>query len=286
MNKSPEPMIKKILLALDSDSDTPVALRYAIEIAQRYDAEITALAVIDLGGIEAESRGGGIGSMYYGEKLRESLTEETRQKAQELIREFEELIAGSGVRHTKVVKEGVPYDRIIEDAKYHDLLVIGREPHFFYSRPKQYTKTLAAVVEDTVSPTLIVGDEYRAINRVLIAYDESHAAAQAMREFLQLQPFGTAVEVDILNVYEEDASESELRLNLAKEYVSRYGFNVKAISRQGREARKEIIAYAKEIQADLVVAGAHSRSGLRKLAFGSNIDLLVEQFPAPLFLDR
>src|SRR5690554_2274275 len=146
-------MIKKILLALDSDSDTPVALRYAIEIAQRYDAEITALAVIDLGGIEAESRGGGIGSMYYGEKLRESLTEETRQKAQELIREFEELIAGSGVRHTKVVKEGVPYDRIIEDAKYHDLLVIGREPHFFYSRPKQYTKTLAAVVEDTVSPT-------------------------------------------------------------------------------------------------------------------------------------
>jgi len=279
-------MIKKILLALDSDSDTPVALRYAIEIAQRYDAEITALAVIDLGGIEAESRGGGIGSMYYGEKLRESLTEEPRQKAQELIREFEELIAGSGVRHTKVVKEGVPYDRIIEDAKYHDLLVIGREPHFFYSRPKQYTKTLAAVVEDTVSPTLIVGDEYRAINRVLIAYDESHAAAQAMREFLQLQPFGTAVEVDILNVYEEDASESELRLNLAKEYVSRYGFNVKAISRQGREARKEIIAYATEIQADLVVAGAHSRSGLRKLAFGSNIDLLVEQFPAPLFLDR
>src|SRR5690606_34691687 len=94
-------MIKKILLALDSDSDTPVALRYAIEIAQRYDAEITALAVIDLGGIEAESRGGGIGSMYYGEKLRESLTEETRQKAQELIREFEELIAGSGVRQDR-----------------------------------------------------------------------------------------------------------------------------------------------------------------------------------------
>lgn len=279
-------MIKKILLALDPDSDTPIAVRYAIEIARRYDAEITALAVIDLGGIDAESRGGGIGSMYYAEKLRASLTDETRQKAQELIRDFEGLIAGSGIRHTKAVEEGVPYDRIIEDVKYHDLLIIGREPHFFYSRPKQYSKTLAAVVEDTVSPTLVVGNEYRPINRVLIAYDESQAAAQAMREFLQLQPFGTEIEVNILNIYEEDASDSELRLRLAKDYASRYGFDVKTLSRQGREARKEIVAYAREIQADLVVAGAHSSSGLRKLAFGSSTDELVEHFPSPLFLDR
>ena len=57
-------MIKKILVALDPDMDTPVATRYAADIAQRHDAEVTGLAVVDMGSIEASSRGGGIGSMY------------------------------------------------------------------------------------------------------------------------------------------------------------------------------------------------------------------------------
>ena len=63
-------MIKRILVALDTDSDTPSATRYATEIASRYDAELTGLAVVDTGSIDAGSRGGGVGSMYYAEKLR------------------------------------------------------------------------------------------------------------------------------------------------------------------------------------------------------------------------
>ncbi|MDA0378587.1 MAG: universal stress protein [Bacteroidetes bacterium] len=53
-------MIKRILVALDPDSDTVVAVQYAISIAQQTSARITGLAVVDTKNIEASSRGGAI----------------------------------------------------------------------------------------------------------------------------------------------------------------------------------------------------------------------------------
>ena len=78
-------MIKRILVALDPDSDSRIATQYAVHIAQRTDARITGLAVVDTKTIEVSARGGGIGSMYYAEKLRENLTQETRNQARYLI---------------------------------------------------------------------------------------------------------------------------------------------------------------------------------------------------------
>jgi len=150
-------MLKRILVALDPDSDTPIATEYAANIARRYDAEVTGLAVVDLGSIEASSRGGGIGSMYYAEKLRERLTSEARATAQSLIEEFDRAMKGLGVAHVETVQDGVPFQRIIEDMNYYDLLIIGKTPHFFYSHPKQETHTLARVVKNTVGATLVVG---------------------------------------------------------------------------------------------------------------------------------
>lgn len=74
-------MIERILIALDVDADTPVAIQYVENIATRYAAEVVGLAVVDTGSIESGTRGGGVGSMDYAEKLRENLTEVTRQKA-------------------------------------------------------------------------------------------------------------------------------------------------------------------------------------------------------------
>ena len=149
-------MIRRILVALDPDTDSKVATQYAIRIASETGARITGLAVVDTKTIESSSRGGGIGSMYYAEKLRENLTQETRAYAQKLITEFERHVEGSGVDHIETVEEGVPFQRIVEDMKVHDLLVMGCDPHFFYGHPKQRTNTIAGVFHNTIGPSLIV----------------------------------------------------------------------------------------------------------------------------------
>lgn len=277
-------MIKRILVALDPDTDTQVATRYAAEIARRYDAEVTGLAVVDLGHIESGSRGGGIGSMYYAEKLRDALTEETRNKAHDLVQSFEEHMRASGVRFNDHVREGVPFERIVEDMKFHDLLIVGDDPHFFYGRPEQRTDTLAHIVKRTVSPTFIVESTYEPVERVLVAYDGSDAASSTLQRFIHLQPFGTEVELELLSVYESNQQEAELYLDLARGYLESHGFSVRASARKGSDPHEHIIEHAQSFGADVVVAGAHSVSKLREFVFGSTTTKLLEHCPVSLFL--
>lgn len=277
-------MIKTILVALDTDLDTPVATAYAADIARRYDAEVVGLAVVDTGQIDAVSRGGGVGSMYYAEKLRENLTEETRSKAMDLIRQFNASLRQSGIQHVDAVEEGVPFRRIVEDMKYHDLLVVGRTPHFFYGHPDQITKTLAKVVKETIAPSLVVGDEFRSVRRVLLAYDSSEASARTMQFFAHLKPFGSDLEIEAVHVHEGDETESRLILRLLSSYMSKHGFSVKVTSMRGTGAAEQISDYARDVGADIVVAGAHSVSKLKKMAFGSTTEKLLSDCPTPLFL--
>ena len=280
-------MIKKILVALDADTDTPVATHYAADIARRHSAEVTGLAVVDMGSIEASSRGGGIGSMYLMEKIQENLTAEARSVARQLTKAFKEVMEEAGVAFDVQVEEGVPFERIVEDMKYHDLLVVGRVPHFFYSHPEEKTKTLVRVVKKSIGPTLVVPETYRPVRHVLVAYDASGASARAMRRFVHLQPFGTDLTLEILNVHTKgERAGSQLALQMAKSYMDAHGYATHTSSIQGTDPAKQIAEFAQQFEADVVVAGAHSISKLAKLAFGSTTASLLEKSPVPLFVDH
>ena len=278
-------MIKRIIVALDSDSDTQVATRHAIEIAERTGAQVTGLAVVDTQSIDSSARGGGIGSFYYAEKLREKLTEESRAVAMQLVDRFQEHVEGHDVSYVESVEEGVPFERIIEDLKYHDMLIIGKDPHFFYAHPKKETHTLARVVKNTISPTLIVGDSYCNIKNVLIAFDGSPAAAKTVQRLVQLRPFGDEININVLNVHHKESSESHLVLELITKYLAAHGFDAKTRSMDGRSPEKEIIAYAEEIEADIIVAGAHAVSAIKRVTFGSTTSALINECDIPLLVD-
>lgn len=277
-------MIKRILVALDIDADTRVATKYAEDIGCRYAAEVVGLAVVDTGSIETGARGAGVGSMYYAEKLRENLTEETRQWARKLIREFDEVLNAAGLEHTESVKEGVPFQRIIEDMKFHDLLLVGREPHFFYGHPQHRTKTLARVVKETAAPTIVVPLEFTPVRRVLIAFDGSTAAARTAQMFVHLLPFGDDIAVEAIHAHQGDERESELMLNMLETYYQKHGVNLRKASMRADNPGKLIADYALDSGVNLVVAGAHSVSKMKELAFGSTTSTLLEKCPTSMFL--
>jgi nucleotide-binding universal stress UspA family protein len=278
-------MIKRILIALDPDSETVVGIRYAAAIAEKHGASVTGLAVVDLGRIESGTKGGGIGSLYYAEKLRERLTEETRARAIELADKFEELASAEDLRHTEVIREGVPFRRITEEAKYSDLLVIGKRPHFFYSHPHETTEAVAGIVRNAVVPTLVVTDSYRPVQRALIAYDGTRAAARTMQGFARMKPFGF-VPVDLLNVYDGSVEESELLLGLARDYLKAHGFDVNAVSLKASHPAESILEYAENSEADLIVAGADNKTGIKKLVLGSTTEKLITECDRPILVDR
>ena len=280
-------MIKRILVALDPDSDTKVATQCAILIARQTEARITGLAVIDTKNIEASSRGGGIGSMYYAEKLRERLTQETREQARRLISSFEQHVGASGIRHIEIVEEGVPFERIVEDMKYHDLLIMGCDPHFFYGHPKQPTNTFAGVFHHTVGPTIVVPKSFQGVNKVLFATNGENSASRAIRRFAELKPFGTNLHVEVLYVHGKDGQvDAEFHLQLTKDYLSDHGFSVRVSGVTGGNVGETILSHARTLGVDLIVAGSTTSKGLTGFHMSKTTQKLTSNHEIAVFIEH
>ncbi len=282
-------MIKRILIALDPDEDTPIATQYAISLAKRNNASVTGLAVVDTSNIYPTGIIGDPDATHHARNLWEELTEESRHVAENLLEKFRERVEKSSIRYTAIKKEGASFDRIIEGMKYHDILIVGRDSHFFYNEPKKETKTLAQVVKNGVSPTLVVTDHFEEVNKVLIAFDGSRPAARSLKSFAHLSPFGKDLEIELLQVRRDDNEHSYVKetvLDFANDYLLEHNFsNISQKFVDGGKPSEKILDRQKETEADLIVLGAHAVSAIKRMTFGSTTHELITQADTPLFLN-
>lgn len=283
-------MIKRILIPLDPDKDTPTAVRYAAAIAKRTGASLTGLAVMDTDGIAISSYGGSIGTIHYAERLRENLTDETSREAKKLLSNFTAIAEETGViYHTAILEEGSPHEWIVEDSKYHDLVLMGRESHFFYGHEEEETKTLSKVVKNTIAPTMVVGPSYREINKILVAFDGSAAAARTLQWYVQLQPFGKDTVMELVMVNSKgsasDKDESMRVLRLAEDVLNIHGYgNTKCVLLEKGSPGENILEHQESMNADLILLGAHSMAAIRRITVGSTTHFLLNESTVPLFM--
>jgi nucleotide-binding universal stress UspA family protein len=282
-------MIKRILVALDPDGDTPVATRFAIRLAQKFDASLTGLAVVDIANIHSVIGVGGYGTEIYGRQIWTEMAGDTRKVAEKLLNNFKHSVEKAGVRYRDIKKQGASYELIIEEMKYHDILIVGRDSHFFYNQPDRDTNTLAKVVKGGNAPTLVVTNEYRDVERIMIAFDGSDPAARTLKGFVHLMPYGKDVEIELVNIAAGDSIDqmdhASSILKQAESYLKEHNFNyiTKVVLDKGNPGER-ILDRQLEKNPDLTLLGAHSVSAIRKVAFGSTTHFMITSSAGPLFL--
>lgn len=284
-------MIKRILVALDADEDTPVATNYAIRLGIINKARLTGLAVVDTSQMAVDIAMAGVEAVTYTSDLQMKMMHDAQAVAGRLAARFKVEARGSSLEAEDRIIEGVPYKEVIDEMNYHDLLVIGNESHFFYNRPQMDTGTLDQVVKRGVCPVLVVGKEYREIKKIMFAYDGSAPSARAIQRFLQLKPYGRQLSVEIVNIRPSDSPYdkkiSGRMVDRMFEYIRAYGFRkVVEISRTHPNPPEGITEILESNEADMVVMGAHSVSAIRRLTFGSTTHYMVKNSPIPLFLSN
>lgn len=282
-------MIKRIVVALDPDKDTPIATRYAIRLAKRFDASLTGLAVVDTSDIQPVISVGSYGTEMYGRQIWEEMAEETREVAKTLLTSFSNAVQKENVRHRKVTRQGASFDMIVEEMKYHDLLIVGRDSHFFYDQPQKDTKTLAKVVKNGVSPTLVVTDDYHDIETLMVAFDGSAPAARSLQAFVHLLPYGNDLNIELISVPEsssaEDLDAATVALKQAESYLKEHRFSyITKIALEPGDVGEQLMDRQATKNPDMVVMGAHSVSALKRAAFGSTTHLMITKSTAPLFI--
>lgn len=142
--------------------------------------------------------------------------------------------------------------------------------------------------------------------KILVPVDGSDTAMAGLTEAIKLaKAFGGKVRIlHIVNelildyaygsglyantVIESMRSDGQKVLAQAEAFARQQGVTPEGVLIEsiGGPAAQFIIAQAKEWPADLIVMGTHGRRGIRRLALGSDAEIVVRSSPAPVLLVR
>jgi nucleotide-binding universal stress UspA family protein len=274
-------MIKRILVGLAGTTYTPIAIQRAIRLAQTHGAEVTGVTVLDVRRVRVVG-GQGIppwdnSSAIHGRRI--AIAESYLTQS---VREFETECKEANVKYRIVEETGDAFTKLIELARYHDLMVFGLrsilEYNFLVGDPETL---LIRLVGAGVRPLIAVSEEFRKVSRVLIAYSGSMESAKAMKRFVQMQLW-SGVELKIVTFHPSDDVANDLMRD-AVDYCRAHGFNVCYQSNPG-DSKVLLLAAANLWQADMIVMGNSTRSVLLKKVLGDTLLETLHYTQIPLFL--
>jgi len=140
---------------------------------------------------------------------------------------------------------------------------------------------LMQLVGGGVRPLIAVAQEFRPINRVLIAYSGTMESAKAMKRFVQLGIWPHA-RLKIMS-FQASGDEGYRLTSDAADYCLAHGYTVDRQTNPG-EARQLLLAAAALWQADMMVMGNSARSVLLRHVLGDTLQEVLQYTDIPLFL--
>jgi len=139
--------------------------------------------------------------------------------------------------------------------------------------------------------------------KILVPLDGSELAKRGLEEaerlakffeaeivLFQVVPFmpiyGSPELVTPLIVDEKQKEAVEKYLATLAEELKRMGFRVTFMVKTGQQVAAEIIDFAKEVGADLIVMSTHGRSGITRWVLGSTAHKVIIRAETPILLIR
>lgn len=170
----------------------------------------------------------------------------------------------------------LPSEVIAREARAADLVVIGRDllPGDVY-----HTFDSGSVILTTGRPVLILPGETRHLqaSRVLIAWKDTREARRAVRDALPFLKEAESVHIAAVSPLELEESVQEQIADVARYLVHhRVAVSGQIVTTAPEVAGHVLLRFAKDQNADLIVAGAYGRTRLSEWVFGGvTRDLLM-----------
>lgn len=274
--------IKRILVGLGTSQTAMSVTEHAIEIAKPRAAELVGLAVTDPIRLEwTGPRPMGIGVEEATSDLRRSRYERAKADIAAAEETFASRCRAADVIHRVDEQTGDPFEVAEDLVRYHDMCVFGLRGLFEHDVVPEPVDALERLVSRGVRPILAVGERYRPIRRVLVAYSGSIESAKTFKHFVQSGLFADA-EVRIVH-FGNDAATAGRRLQKASAYFLAHG-RPAAIDHCQGDPEQELIPYAEAWHTDLIVAGNSSKNLIMRRLFGETALKLLRDSPLPLYL--
>lgn len=276
--------IRDTLLTLTSYPDpTPVAvIDRAVSLASLLGAHIAAVSCevhVQVPG-SFLAGAGNVGAIVASE------AHKSRKNAQDLLATFESTAQKSGVAHELVLDRCLSSEVpgvLVEYARLRDLAIVPV--------PESYDQWYAeSIIFGSGRPTVVLPEASASrefeLNRVLVGWDFSRAAARAISDAIPIME--KAREVCILTVTNEKTissrrSSSELAKNLSKHGID---VVVEEADAAGRAIGRVFAEQVASRRADLLVMGAYGHSRFREFVLGGATRSILTKPPIPVLLSH
>jgi nucleotide-binding universal stress UspA family protein len=275
-------MVKRILVALSGTPLTPIAVRWAVELAERHGASVTGVTVVDTDRL-TDVGPVPIGGSATAQSLAEHRLAVTQERVEEEIAGFEKACAEASVSCLVDRENGDPFELLVKLWRYHDLTILGLRGLFEYGVVQNPDDQVVQLMRHGLRSIIAVSPEYRPVNRVLVSYSGSMESAMAIQHFAQLNLWPEAA-VKLVCFGFEEPKALPLLID-ATAYLRAHGFEPEAESLPGT-AKKGLLAYGQEWNADLVVMGATSRSRIAQMVWGGASQEVLMHAGIPVFLSQ
>ena len=273
--------VQQVLVAYDRSEMSHEALKRAISVAKKKEAQLIVVHVIE--------------PLFVQSPFAKSVDEdEIRQK---LSRQVDDLNKEAQVEYLLFVESGKAADVITLKAKktQADLLVVGSHGKEDISS-KHFGSTTLKLIQRTNIPVIIVKNEVKNIYQNMIAptnlsnySKESIIFANTLftkptRKYLYA--FETVDNLQAMTYHfsdEEAAGLKELRTSNAKialeTFVNEVGGGEMALIEYKASINEDLLDYIKRENADLLVLGSKGVGNLNSFVFGSTASYLVQRSP-------
>ncbi len=272
---------KKILVAIDFDEQSLIALKYAKYYAKVSKYELEVMAVIEESSFMSK--------LFSSDELVVKLNQEAKNKLDELVQSV-----GEGVKINTRIENGKPHEKIIDVAEEIKpaFIFMGKSELPKYKRPFVGSNTMHVILESIYPVITIRGNNdfnlYKNEHReILVPLDfeyETSEQVTAAIEFAKM--FGTNMR--ILAVQNSEGKGEEMKL------LTKLGTTKKAIEQTGISCESELVQHEKHSIAEiisetavknksaLVVIMTRQESRIAEYVLGSNARDLISGLDIPV----
>jgi nucleotide-binding universal stress UspA family protein len=254
-----EHLFSRILVAVDGTENGWHVVDQALEIARREEGRLVGLHVVP--------------------SQRRYDSAAVRAVQVEFARRCEEV----GVPRQWVVEVGDVSQKISEVGRWLDLVVInlayppGNQP------AARLSSGLRTLIQHCAVPILAIPQAPLDVNHILLAYDGSSKAKEAL--FVSTYLAGRwSAHLSVVTVLEENRTTPETA-KLAKRYLDRHGVDAAYLEKRD-DAGLAILEAAAESESDLIVMGGYGFNPVLEIVLGSAVDQVLRESRRPVLICR
>lgn len=278
-------MSKKILACIDGGKFSNEVCKYGIFIAKKLNLPLVLLNVVE--NVKNSSKLDLSGNIGLGAKddLQEDLVDEAMKLSQDKIKrgknalnECKQIANEQNFTNYEILQLHGELDECLQELSSNlKLAIIGLKGR----SSDKIGLHVQSVVRALNMPILLVNDEFKPINSVLMAYDGSNFAKIAF-EVATKDAVLPDTKRYIVNV---NSNNAQSLLNEASEILKNSNFEVSVHALNG-DRIEQILNFQKEHNIDIIAMGAYGQNRLKSILFGSFTTKMLLSATKPLLFFR